>query len=202
MNNRKNIYVLGMIAVATMAAPAASAQGVNLPDRFSYAAKFVCGTSFAPTTSPPKEPVVKRGNYATAVNIRNPWAQTALVTKQVFIAAPERYPQTTFIPPSRRVTDKLPPGSTMYVDCEEIVNLLQLGHIPIPGSFIDGFVVIDGYFPGTALVPDSPAELDVVTVTTTAAATVSSTGAAGGDVTSHEITPVQGRKLPKGTWPY
>ena len=56
--------------------PSAAAQAplpapLQLPARWSYAAKFVCGLSSPVTLSPPKEPIVKRGNYATVVNIHN-----------------------------------------------------------------------------------------------------------------------------------
>src|SRR5215831_1387371 len=157
----KNSCILaGAISAAIWTAPAASAQGISLPDRFSYAAKFVCGTSLVPTTSPPQEPVVKRGNYATAVNIHNPWSTTVSVTKQISLGVAERYPETQFVSPTKRVFDKVPSGSTMYVDCAEIVNLLH--GIPIPGPFIEGYVVIDSYLPGTPTVPDTAAEVDVV----------------------------------------
>ena len=196
--NKKNLIFAGLIIAAT--AHTASAQSVTLPDRFSYAAKFVCGTSYTPTTNPPQEPVVKRGNYATAVNIHNPWPDTVIVTKQIALSVPERYPDTHFVRPTKRVTDKFPAGSAMYVDCTEIVNLLQKNGTPIPGPFIEGFVVIDAFNPSA----DSTAvELDVATVTTTAAAgTAAGTVPNSGDVTSHEITIVPGRRLPKGIWPY
>src|SRR5947208_1256679 len=130
----RSTILAGMVVVPFVFADLASAQ-VNLPDRFSYAAKFVCGTSPTPTTNPPSEPVVKRGNYATAVNIHNPGPDTALITKQVVIAAAERYPDTKQIPPTKRVTDKLPAGEAMYVDCQEIVHLLVLSGASVPAPF-------------------------------------------------------------------
>lgn len=194
----RSTRIAGMVLVPVVFGHLASAQ-VNLPDRFSYAAKFVCGTSQTPTTNPPAEPVVKKGNYATAVNIHNPAANTITITKQVVIAAAERYPETRQIPPTRRVTDKLPAGQAMYVDCQEIVHLLVLSGAAVPAPFMEGFVVIDSYLPSPN--GDVAAELDVVTVTTTATA-MSLAGAPGSDVNSHEITTVQGRKLAKGTWPF
>jgi len=195
----RNTVLLGMAAVPFLFAPVASAQ-VDLPDRFSYAAKFVCGTSPTPTTNPPSEPVVKKGNYATAVNIHNPFANTIAITKQVVIAAAERYPDTRQIPPTKRVTDKLPGGQAMYVDCQEIVHLLVLSGAAVPAPFMEGFVVIDSYLPS----PNGAVatELDVVTVTTTASAFSPAGAAPGSDVNNHEITQVPGRRLPKGSWPF
>lgn len=196
----RSTIIAGMAVAPFLFTPIVSAQ-VNLPDRFSYAAKFVCGTSPTPTTNPPSEPVVKKGNYATAVNLRNPFASVATITKQVVIAAAERYPDTKQIPPTRRVTDKLPPGQAMYVDCQEIVHLLVLSGAAVPAPFMEGFLVIDS-FTASATAGDMPLELDVVTVTTTAASSNPAGAAPGSDVNSHEITPVQGRKLPRGSWPF
>lgn len=192
------VMLLSSFATATFfLAPAASAE-VNLPDRFSYAAKFVCGMSEVPTTAPPNEPVVKIGNYATSVNVHNPWALPATITKQVVISNAERYPNTRFNLPTKRVSDVIPSGSSVYVDCTEVVNLLRLSGEPIPGPFIEGFVVIDSYFL-SSVAPSTAADLDVITVTTTAPLNLA--GAPTADVNSHEITPVPGRHLPKGVWP-
>jgi len=193
------IVPFAALATATLflAATTASAQ-VSLPDRYSYAAKFVCGTSTVPTTAPPAEPVVKIGNYATSVNIHNPWAGPVAITKQVVISNPERFPNTHYNTPTKRVTDVIPSESSIYVDCTEVVNLLKLSGEAIPGPFIEGFVVIDAYFAATAAAPTG-ADLDVITVTTTAP--LSPAGAPAANVNSHEITPVPGRHLPKGTWP-
>jgi len=199
MNKHVTIMLFASFATATLFFASAASAQVSLPDRFSYAAKFVCGTSEVPTTVPPNEPVVKMGNYATSVNVHNPWPATAIITKQIVISDPERYPNTRFNLPTKRVSDAIPSGSSIYVDCTEVVNLLKLNSQPIPGPFIEGFVVIDSYFPATSTTASTAADLDVVTVTPTAP--LNQSGAATANVNSHEITPVLGRHLPKGTWP-
>jgi hypothetical protein len=170
----------------------AVAQPITLPARVSYAAKFVCGLSQAATTAPPSEPAVKRGNYATVINIHNPWATDVSLMKKVALAAPERFPNTALVPPTKRFPDRLPPDHAMSVDCQEIVNLLTLNGTPPAGTFIEGYVVIDSFSPTGAT---GSADLDVVAVTSTAPSTTTS-------VNSHEITTVPGRKLPAGTWPF
>ena len=176
----------------------------NLPARSSYAAKFVCGVSTIPTQNPPSEPAVKRGNYATVVNIHNPNNRDVVLKKRISLGAPERFqvtPPTALIAPTKRVTDTLLSDYTMYVDCAEIVNLLKINGTPLPGPFIDGYVLIESFFAasfGTA----TDAEVDVVTVTTTAQlATASPAGGGDNGVNSHEVTPVAVRKLAAGTWP-
>jgi hypothetical protein len=186
-----------VLPTPSMFAQTADAPAQTLPDRFSYAAKFVCGTSTIPTTQPPMEPAVKRGNYATAVNIRNPWATPVTITKHIVVALAERYPDTPFIPPSTRVRETLPPGRALYVDCQEVIRLL---HAALPGPFIEGFVVIDSFSQPSPTAPAVPAEVDVVAVTT--AAGIAAAGVADTGVTTHDITPVQGRKLPAGVWPF
>jgi hypothetical protein len=194
---QRKLLIAGLLVTGGLV-PALYAQPtpVTLPARFSYAAKFLCGAPTAPTTSPPKEPIVKRGNYATVINIHNPYATEVLILKKVALAAPERFPNTLFIAPTKRYRDILRPDHAMSVDCEEIVNLLSLnGTPPAAGTvFLEGFLVIDSYFPtpaGTA----TAADVDVVTVTTTSAGPAAA-------VNDHEIVPVAGRKLAAGTWPF
>ena len=117
------------LAVAGALAPHVAAQPapITLPARFSYAAKFLCGFSTATTTAPPKEPIVKRGNYATVVNIHNPYATDVVLVKKVALAAPEQFPNTQLIQPTKRFQDRLPSDHAMSVDCTEIVNLLKIG---------------------------------------------------------------------------
>ena len=110
---RSLIFSAAVTSLAPAFAQSPGAPAVNLPERFSYAAKFVCGTSNALTTHPPSEPAVKRGNYATAINIRNPWSTPVTITKQVVVALAERYPDTPFLPPSTRVSEKLPAGNAL-----------------------------------------------------------------------------------------
>jgi hypothetical protein len=177
----------------------------NLPARSAYAAKFVCGVSNIPTQGPPSEPAVKRGNYATVVNIHNPNNRDVVLQKRISLGAPERFqstPPTTLIAPTKRVTDTLPSDYTMYVDCTEIVHLLKLNGTPISSTFIEGYVLIESYYVTSFGGPTTDAEVDVVTVTTTAQLAVSAAGAAGDNgVNSHQVTAVAARKLPLGVWP-
>ena len=183
----------GICAVLSYAEPAQTGPAAyTLPARISYAAKFVCGLSKTATNAPPQEPQVKNGNYATVINIHNPWPSTVVLLKKVALAAPEKYPQTVLIPPTRRFQDKLPSDHGMSVDCTEIVNLLTLNGTPPTGTFSEGDLVIDSSF-GTGAA--NSAALDVVAVTTTS-------DDVGMPVNSHEIVTVPGRSLPAGTWPF
>src|SRR3954447_19436347 len=170
---------------------------LQLPARWSYASKFACGLSSESTPSPPKEPVVKRGNYASVINIHNPAGTEITLLKKVVIASPERFPNTEFIRPTRRFRDRLPSDHAMSVDCTEIVNLLTVNDTPPTTPFLEGFIVIDAWLnpPPGSTVPDAAAELDVVTITTTAPDL-------NAPVNSHQITPVQGKKLPAGMWQF
>jgi hypothetical protein len=176
----------------------------TLPTRSEYVAKFVCGVSSVPTQGPPSEPAVKRGNYATVVNLHNPNNQNVIIKKRISLGAPERYqstPPVALIAPTKRVTDTLPSDYTMYVDCAEIVNLLKINGTGFSGTFIEGYVLIESFY-ASSIGNTTDAELDVVAVTTTAQLSAAST-AGGGDngVNSHEVTSVPVRKLAAGTWP-
>src|SRR5262249_13165095 len=146
-------------------AQAPLAPPLQLPARWSYAAKFVCGLSPQTTLSAPKEPIVKPGNYATVINIHNPNATPVGILKKVALAAPERFPGTQLITPTMRFRDNLPSDHAMSVDCTEIVNLLTQNGTPPASTFIEGFLVIDAI--GLASAGVNLPELDVVTVSTT-----------------------------------
>jgi hypothetical protein len=191
-----SLAVVGLTYVHSVKAqtPAAS---ITLPARYSYAAKFVCGLEPATTHTLPAEPPVKPGNYATVINLHNPWATSVTIQKKVALAAPETYPNTRLIDPTRRFQDTLTSDHAMSIDCAEIVNLLALNGTPTAAPFIEGWVVVDSYFPtGTA----TAAPLDVFEITTTSAGPTP-TGAPT-PVNSHEVTVVPGRSLPAGTWPF
>jgi len=180
-----------LLETAALAAP------ITLPARWEYAAKFVCGAQMSPTSGPPSEPPVKMGNYATVINIHNPAAKTVTLQKKVALAAPETYPQTTLIDPTKRFADKLTSDHTMSVDCREIVNLLTQNGTPPVGSFIEGFLVVDAYLSTTGA--NTAAVLDVTAVTTTSNTSTAGTPA---QVTSHRVVTVPGRSLRAGTWPF
>jgi hypothetical protein len=175
-----------------------SDQPISLPARYSYAAKFVCGLEPASTQNPPSENPVKMGNYATVINLHNPSARTVGIYKKVALSAPENYPNTRVIDPTKRFQDSLLSDHAMSIDCAEIVNLLTLNGTPPTTPFIEGWVVIDSYFPATTTAATA-APLDVFEVTTTSAG---SAAGAPSPVTSHAVTVVPGRTLVAGTWPF
>ena len=188
--------ILAALSIPCVNAQVAAPAPMTLPARWSYAAKFVCGFSPIPTILGgvfPKEPPVKKGNYATVVNIHNTAATDVKILKKVALAAPEKYPNTQLIPPTKRFSDKLPSDHAMSVDCDEIVNLLVQNGTPPAGTFIEGFLVIDAI--GLASTANVLPELDVVAVTTTAADPAAA-------VNAIQITPVDGKKLPAGTWAF
>jgi hypothetical protein len=192
-----SVAVVGLSYVHSVKAQIPDAP-ITLPARLSYAAKFVCGFEPATTATLPAEPPVKTGNYATVVNLHNPWATNVTILKKVAIAAPERFPNTRLINPTKRFQDTLTSDHGMSIDCTEIVNLLTLNGTPPATTFIEGWVVIDSFFPTTPTPTAAP--LDVIEVTTTSNGP--SSAGAPSPVNSHELTVVPGRSLPAGTWPF
>lgn len=157
--------IIGVGLIAVLAFNQAGAQVVRPGQlvRFSYAAKFICGSQPQANVAvvhnseghewAPQEPPVKKGNYATAVNIHNPQASRVKILKKVVIAEPE--------PEQGRPTEKIehvliPDGAT-EVDCREINHILAKNDQidPQDNQFRKGFLVVE-----------STAELDVVAVYT------------------------------------
>jgi len=133
---------------------------------WSFAAKFVCGEQPADQAGEPiaGEPAVKPGNYATEINIHNPhylgpiqirYKGLLLVERGVPVArAPSTAQPGTFTP-----LQALPDDGATMMDCNGIWNLLNPGTTPpTPMPLTIGYLVIV-----------SPANLDVVGVTTAAA---------------------------------
>ena len=95
---------LGVI-LAALSVPCANAQvaapaPMTLPARWSYAAKFVCGYSPIPTSlgSVPKEPPVKKGNYATVVNIHNTAARDVTIHEKSRAGRARKVPEYSVDP--------------------------------------------------------------------------------------------------------
>ena len=117
-----------------------------------YPVKFVCGsipgehfdipdgsTAFEPNMQKAsREPPVKPGNYATAINIYNYQNDDVKFTKKAVIARPQGKPLG---PISGVITESLGPGQALEVDCPNIASLFELGGQVVP-DFIKGFVEI------------------------------------------------------------
>lgn len=201
MNKQRQILLTGVLVVVVLVADSLvhvhsiKAQ-TRLPARFSYAAKFLCGLQAATTESPPAEPPVQSGNYATVINLHNPSAATVQILKKVVLSSPETSPHTEPIAPTKRFEDTIQSDHGMSIDCTEIVNLLKQNGTTPTGSFIEGWLVVDSFAPrSSGAGAPVPAPLDVTEVTTTASA-------ASSTVNSHAVTIVPGRQLQPGTWPF
>jgi|SRR5262249_20065515 len=108
---------------------------------FVYSVKFVCGLQIVPSIQfpAPREPTVKPGNYATAINVHNYHLKAITLRKKAVIARPESVLPRG--PISASVAETLGPNQALTVDCNEIVKLFPVGAAPLP-PFIDGFVEI------------------------------------------------------------
>jgi hypothetical protein len=118
---------------------------------FEYAAKFVCGAAGSGGSGTAAPAVVARGEYFTAINVHNPNAQPVKLRKKFVIALPSEKQ-------GGQISDFFHAGligdEAFEIDCSDILAHLRVPH----GEFAKGFVVIQ-----------SPSELDVVGVYTTAA---------------------------------
>ena len=137
--------VLPCAAVA-LGAGAAHAQ---VPYKFEYAAKFVCGLA-APPKAAGTLPVAP-GYYYTAINVHNPSTTELNQIEKRFVIA---LPAETVGPKSGLTQEQLKADDAMEIECPDIAKHLGLA----VGKFVKGFVVIR-----------STAELDIVGVYTAAA---------------------------------
>jgi hypothetical protein len=107
----------------------------QLPDHrfFSYSAKFVCGV---PQSAEIVRHSIKPGNYATNINVHNPFSEDAKFRwKAVQIKPVEAISNFTVV--------QLKPDQGVKIDCKSIQDAL----LPIPGAsvtvFWEGVVVIE-----------------------------------------------------------
>jgi len=135
---------------------------------WSFAAKFVCGEQLADQAGQPisGEPAVKPGNYATEINIHNPNYLGPIQIRQKALllvdqGAPVGRAPATAQPRAFSPLFALPDDGATMMDCNGIWELLNPGSTP-PASM----PLMIGY-----LVVVSPANLDVISVTTATTAT-------------------------------
>lgn len=122
----------------------AQAPPQSLPTQ--YAVKFVCGKSPAPG----QQQVVATGTYFTAINVHNPFNDTAKFRKKIAVALPNE--KAGKVSPFFDVV--LKGDEALEIDCDDIYK-----HMHMNATFLKGFVVIE-----------SKTELDVVAVYTAAGA--------------------------------
>jgi hypothetical protein len=133
--------LLAPIAPAQAASPTATATPV--PNVFLYSAKFVCGLQSVQSSqfTPPAEPPVKPGNYATTINVHNFHPLLACIAKKVVISHPESEDVNGEISPFRRF--ELGPDGAVEIDCSDVASFFPNVKL---GPFIEGFVEIQSRF--------------------------------------------------------
>jgi hypothetical protein len=135
---------------------------------WSFAAKFVCGEQPADQSGQPieGEPAVKPGNYATEINIHNPHYIGPIQIRQKALLLVDRGAPVGRAPATARPSAfsplfALPDDAATMMDCNSIWELLNPGSTPpAPMPLMIGYLVIV-----------SPANLDVVAVTTATTST-------------------------------
>jgi hypothetical protein len=154
-------------AVPTTTTPTATPNPLGRPF-WSYAAKFVCGEQLTDQAGQPiaGEPAVKPGNYATEINIHNPHYLGPIQIRQKALllvdrGAPVGRAPATAKPSAFSPLFALPDDGATMMDCNGIWELLNPGTTPpAPMPLTIGYLVIV-----------SPADLDVVSVTTATTST-------------------------------
>jgi hypothetical protein len=154
-------------AAPTTTTPTATPNPLGRPF-WSYAAKFVCGEQLTDQAGQPivGEPAVKPGNYATEINIHNPHYLGPIQIRQKALllvdrGAPVGRAPATAKPSAFSPLFALPDDGATMMDCNGIWELLNPGTTPpVPMPLTIGYLVIV-----------SPADLDVVSVTTATTST-------------------------------
>ncbi len=136
-------------------------------DYFVYSSKIVCVPHLGPAS-----PALMPGKYRTAVNVHNPWDQSANIEKWLTLSPPQGKSQIT----GDRISETLAPWAAFDIDCPHLRDDFGLPDgAKVPGG--KGFLVIR-----------SDRELDVVAVYTTRTQTKAGDGV-GASVDVETIEP-------------
>jgi uncharacterized repeat protein (TIGR01451 family) len=131
--------------------PRTTAVSVKTPvqAKYEYVAKLVCGVQADPT-----DLRLARGFYSTSISVHNPGCARAVLFKKLALTRAPGGQQPGKVLPI--AVDRLKPDQALSVDCADIAErVFPKGS---PGSYIEGFVVIQG-----------PQSLDVTAMYSTAA---------------------------------
>jgi len=123
----------------------------------TYAAKFICGVQQdGGFTSVPE---TQAGRYSTKVNVHNNTGITIQFRKKIIPLRGGQAPTD----PKAKVYEALKSDQAMEVVCRDIYK--HLG-IPInsqtPPPYIEGFVILEVYFPPTVMAPPDPLDVEGV----------------------------------------
>src|SRR5947208_1107321 len=124
------------LALRTVTACAAIALGAGaahaqVPFKFEYAAKFVCGLAAASGTAAGTLPVAP-GYYYTAINVHNPSTTELNQIQKRFVIA---LPGEKVGPKSGLTDEQLKADDAMEIDCPDISKQLGVAQ----GKFVKGF---------------------------------------------------------------
>ena len=143
--------LIGALFLAAAPTPDEKENGRN-GVKFTYAAQVTCG--FDPPSGILR---IMPGQYATAVHVHNPTAESVTFRKRLALTFPDSDFGSAQKPGlvSGWIEDTLEPGQALEVDCGEV-----------PGEFFPG-IGFPPYVQGILAI-HSPATLDVIAVYTTA----------------------------------
>lgn len=132
----------GAIWTSNQVTKAWKAAAPTTKELYTYPVKFVCGSIPGSGDMPAiKEPPVKPGNYATAINILNIFDEAVKLTYWASVAAPVSA-ATPPGPVSTEIGMGLRPRQAMEIDCPQIMGLF--GGIEVArADFLKGFLVIE-----------------------------------------------------------
>jgi hypothetical protein len=129
----------------------------------TYAAKFICGVQQDNNITHVVD--AQAGRYSTKINVHNNTGITIKFRKKIIRLRGEELPIN---PAEQKPLEKLTADQAMEVVCRDIYQLLKIpivtGQIP---PYIEGFVILEVYYPPSPIVSKKPPDpLDVVGVYT------------------------------------
>lgn len=137
MKSAKLITIMMTAMLLSLAETGWTLETVTLKTKFQYAVKFVCGDPQHASGAADETQPVARGQYATAINVHNPFDRDVEFAKKVAIALPGQQHGEV----SQFVKASLGSDQAFEIDCPEIRNIANKANLTTD-PFLKGFVVI------------------------------------------------------------
>jgi hypothetical protein len=155
------IFVTGFATVLGLLVAAAPVRAQTAPQTVTndYAAKFICGVQ--PDGAITSMPDAQAGRYSTKINVHNNSGVVINFRKKIIPLKSGQVPT----PPAAWVIEALRPDWAMEATCQDIYRHLN---IPLtttqPPPYIEGFVILEVFFPTITPTPPPPIPRDPLDV--------------------------------------
>ncbi|HEY0323693.1 MAG TPA: hypothetical protein VGC66_22250 [Pyrinomonadaceae bacterium] len=155
---KKRLLIVGLAwVVVGLLLAAATVQAQQAQVTNTYAAKFICGVQKDTAITAVVD--AQAGRYATKINVHNNTGITINFRKKII----QLRGGESATDPQKKLLEALKPDQAMEVVCLDIYKLLSIPvNNQLPPPYIEGFVILEVYFPtlSDSSIPQDPLDVE------------------------------------------